>query len=207
MKIERALLSTYDKTGIAKLARGLQELGIELISTEGTADYLEKENITVRRISELTGYPELLNGRVKSLHPNIHAGILASRSNSKHMRELENRNILPIDLIVVNLYPFRKSIERGDSLEDAVENIDIGGPTLIRSAAKNYEHVTVIVKPEDYNEILEELKKNEIEVGLEAKKRLAAKAFAHTARYEEAIKTRFQKEVNADTSKREKNNS
>ena len=146
MKIQRALLSVSDKTGLADFARELAGMNVEIISTGGTAAMLKKEGINVRDISDLTGFPEMLDGRVKTLHPKVHGGLLYLRDNPEHVRQAEEHGILPIDMVVVNLYPFEKTIAKPDvTLEEAIENIDIGGPSMLRSAAKNYRSVTVVV--------------------------------------------------------------
>lgn len=187
MKIERALLSVSDKTGIVEFAKGLAELKIQLISTGGTAKLLKEADLSVTEVKELTGFPEMLGGRVKTLHPAIHGGILARRDDPSHQKELSKHHIAPIDLVVVNLYPFETTIAKESyTLEEALEQIDIGGPALIRSAAKNFEAVGVIVDPEDYPKVLEELKKESC-LSRKTRLRLAEKAFAYTARYDTLI--------------------
>jgi phosphoribosylaminoimidazolecarboxamide formyltransferase/IMP cyclohydrolase len=187
MKVLRALISVSDKGGIVDFARGLQALGIEIISTGGTAKTLREGGVKVVDVSEVTGFPEMMDGRVKTLHPKIHGAILALRGKKEHMEELEKRGIKPIDLVVVNLYPFEETIRASDDLEKAIENIDIGGPSMLRSAAKNYESVGVVVDPKKYGDILRELKENDCTLSLETRKKLAAEAFAHTARYDAMI--------------------
>lgn len=188
MQVKRALLSVSNKEGIIEFARGLNELGIELISTGGTAAKLTEAGLAVIGISELTDFPEMMDGRVKTLHPAVHAGILAVRDNKEHMTELLEQEITPIDLIVCNLYPFAETIAReGVSLEEAIENIDIGGPTMIRSAAKNNNDVVVVVNPENYNKVLKELKNNNGSVSKENRLELAYQAFHHTAEYDHLI--------------------
>ncbi len=185
--IKRALISVSDKTGIVELAKELVKLGIEIISTGGTAKTLEESGIKVIGISEITGYPECLDGRVKTLHPNIHGGLLAVRDNQVHMNKLRELGIETIDLVVVNLYPFRKTIEKeGVEHHEAIENIDIGGPSMLRAAAKNYKYVTVVVNPSDYQKVLEEIndKGNTTEA---TRFELAAKVFSHTASYDTLI--------------------
>ncbi len=151
MKIARALISVSDKTGIAAFARALERRGIDIISTGGTAELLRNENVPVREISNFTDFPEVLDGRVKTLHPRVHGGLLYKRGNPKHEEEARECGFLPIDLVVVNLYPFEETIARPNvTLAQAIEQIDIGGPSMIRSAAKNYESVTVVVDPNDY---------------------------------------------------------
>jgi len=152
----RALISVSNKSGIVDFSRELSKLGIEIISTGGTAAQLKDEGIKVTGISEVTGFPECLDGRVKTLHPSIHGGLLAVRNNKNHMEQIERLSIKPIDMVVVNLYPFKETIlKEGVTLEEAIENIDIGGPTMLRSAAKNYQDVIVIVDPADYGMVLE----------------------------------------------------
>jgi len=188
MAIKRALISVSDKTGIIELAQGLSQLGITILSTGGTAKLLHEAGITVTEVSNFTGFPEMLDGRVKTLHPKIHGGILARRDLPEHMQALEQANIPTIDLVVINLYPFSQTIAKPDSkIEDAIENIDIGGPALIRAAAKNYQHVTVVTNPEDYACLLTEIKSTNSAIGLEHRFKLAQKAFSHTASYDSAI--------------------
>ncbi len=192
----RALISVSDKTGIVDLARNLTDLGIEIISTGGTAKALSETGIKVTEISKVTGFPECLDGRVKTLHPSIHAALLAVRSNKEHMKQLEQLNIEPIDIVVVNLYPFKQTILKdGVQRQEAIENIDIGGPTMLRAAAKNYQDVAVIVNPEDYNKVIEELK-SDGKVSLETKFYLAARVFEHTANYDSLIASYMAKETN-----------
>lgn len=187
-RVKRALLSVSDKKGIIEFAKGLAALGIELISTGGTARKLKEEGLQVIGISEITNFPEMMDGRVKTLHPAVHGGILAVRENTQHMGELAEQGIKTIDLIVCNLYPFAETIAReGVTLEEAIENIDIGGPTMIRSAAKNYRDVAVIVNPEDYSSVLEELRNSDCNISSGIKMELAYKAFHHTAQYDHLI--------------------
>lgn len=182
--IKRALLSVSDKTGIVELARRLHGLGVELLSTGGTMKALQEAGIPVTGVSDVTGFPECLDGRVKTLHPAIHAGLLAMRSNPEHMRQLAELGIQPIDLVVINLYPFRQTIARpGVTFEEAIENIDIGGPTMLRAAAKNWQDVAVVVEPADYDAVLGELEQTG-EVSRETKLRLCYKVFEHTAQYD-----------------------
>ncbi len=181
----RALLSVSDKTGLADFAAALIELGFELISTGGTFKAIEAAGIPVKKVSELTGFPEILGGRVKTLHPKVHGGILAKRSAAQ-LAELSEHDISPIDLVVVNLYPFRQTVAKPEvTLDEALENIDIGGPTMLRAAAKNFPAVTVVVNPADYTLVSKELKQQGPD--LEFRRRLAVKAFAHTAAYDAAI--------------------
>ena len=158
MRIKRALLSVSDKTGIVKLAQFLHDIGVEIISTGGTMKALQDAGIPVTYVSDVTGFPEIMDGRVKTLNPKIHGGILAVRSNPEHVKAMEEHGIKPIDLVVVNLYPFRETIAKpGVTEADAIENIDIGGTTMIRAAATNHERVTVLVSPDDYRKVIEEI--------------------------------------------------
>ncbi len=182
---KRALVSVSDKAGVVEFCKGLVENGFEIISTGGTAKALKEAGLEVIGISDITGFPECLDGRVKTLHPNVHAGLLAMRSNPEHMAQLEMLNINTIDIVCVNLYPFKATLESGADFATCIENIDIGGPTMIRAAAKNYQDVTVIVDPEDYGRVLEELSGDGI--SLETKKYLQYKVFAHTAVYDSLI--------------------
>ena len=190
----RALISVSDKTGIVEFAKELESLGVEIISTGGTHKKLQEAGIKVTGISEVTNFPECLDGRVKTLHPNIHAGILAVRKKPEHMKQLSELNIETIDLVVVNLYPFKQTILKDCvSRAEAIENIDIGGPTMLRSAAKNYQDVAVIVDPKDYETVLNELKENK-EVTLDTKFYLCSKVFSHTAHYDTLISSYMKKE-------------
>jgi len=183
-----ALLSVSDKAGLVAFAQGLQALGVRLLSTGGTARALADAGIPVTEIGAHTAFPEILDGRVKTLHPKVHAGILARRDLASHRAALAEHAIPPIDLVVVNLYPFRETVARpGCSLDEAIENIDIGGPAMARSAAKNYAHVGVVVDPDDYRALLDELRANDKMLSLATRFRLAQKAFAHTAAYDGAI--------------------
>ena len=182
---KRALVSVSDKAGVVEFCKGLVENGFEIISTGGTAKALKEAGLEVIGISDITGFPECLDGRVKTLHPNVHAGLLAIRSNPEHMAQLEMLNINTIDIVCVNLYPFKATLESGADFATCIENIDIGGPTMIRAAAKNYQDVTVIVDPGDYGRVLEELSGDGI--SLETKKYLQYKVFAHTAVYDSLI--------------------
>jgi phosphoribosylaminoimidazolecarboxamide formyltransferase/IMP cyclohydrolase len=186
--IARALLSVSDKTGLVEFARGLADAGVALLSTGGTAKALAAAGLDVTEIDAYTGFPEMLDGRVKTLHPKVHAGILARRDSGEHAATLAAHGIPPIDLVVVNLYPFRETIARaGCTLAEAIENIDIGGPTLVRAAAKNYAGVGVVVDPDDYDALLHELKSNAGSLTAATRFRLAQKAFSHTAAYDGAI--------------------
>ena len=184
---KQALLSVSDKTGVVDFARELAALGYHLLSTGGTAKLIAQAGIPVQEVADYTGFPEMLDGRVKTLNPKIHAGILARRPDPEHMKALADHNIDPIDIIVVNLYPFEATVAKPDcTFEDAIENIDIGGPTMIRAAAKNHESVAVVVDPADYGKVLAELKEKG-EVSAATRLALAKKVFCHTARYDAMI--------------------
>ena len=192
-KIRRALISVSDKTGVAEFAAGLAALGVEIVSTGGTAGLLREKGLKVRDVSELTGFPEMLDGRVKTLHPKVHGGLLAVRSNPRHQEQVKAQGIEYIDLVAVNLYPFEQTAAKpGVKFEELIENIDIGGPSMIRSAAKNSEDVTVIVDAADYASVLGEIQKNDGCVSRQTRARLARKAFATTAAYDGAISTTLQ---------------
>ncbi|WP_432662857.1 bifunctional phosphoribosylaminoimidazolecarboxamide formyltransferase/IMP cyclohydrolase [Wukongibacter baidiensis] len=185
--IKRALISVSDKTGIVEFAKKLKELGVEIISTGGTARKLTENDIEVTKVSDITGFPECLDGRVKTLHPVIHGGILAVRDSEDHMSQLKELNIEPIDLLVINLYPFKQTIAKENvEFDEAIENIDIGGPTMLRSAAKNFKYVTVVTDPLDYTKVISELCENS-EVSYETKYELALKVFEHTSHYDTLI--------------------
>jgi phosphoribosylaminoimidazolecarboxamide formyltransferase/IMP cyclohydrolase len=191
-KIQRVLISVTDKTGVVEFALELSEMGAELVSTGGTARLLREAGIPVKDVAEVTGFPEMLDGRVKTLHPKIAGGILAIRSNFAHRRAIEEHGILPIDMVVVNLYRFQDVAAKADArLEDLIENIDIGGPTMIRAAAKNYQDVAVVVSPADYGAVIEEMRKDGLSI--ETRWRLAKKAFRTTADYDAAIGARLEK--------------
>lgn len=184
---KRAILSVSDKTCIVELAKGLTDAGVEVVSTGGTAKAIREAGIPVTEVSDITGFPECLDGRVKTLHPMIHAGVLAMRDNAEHMAQLKKLNVTPVDFVAINLYPFKQTIRReGVSREEAIENIDIGGPTMLRAAAKNWQDVAVMIDPADYAPVLEEYLRNG-EVSRETKFRLAAKVFEHTAHYDAMI--------------------
>ena len=201
MKITRALISVSDKAGIASFARALERQGVDIISTGGTAELLRKEKIPVREISSFTAFPELLEGRIKTLHPRVHGGLLYKRGNPKHVAEAKEHGFEPIDLVVVNLYPFEETIAKpGVTLAQAIDHIDIGGPSMIRSAAKNYESVTVIVDPADYDVVLAHLRDHEGETTLKLRERLAIKAFIKTSSYDRAIGNFLNKEQSTDAS-------
>ena len=190
--IKQALISVSDKTGVLDFARALSEMGVNILSTGGTAKLLAENGIKVTEVADYTGFPEMLDGRVKTLHPKVHGGILARRDFPEHVAALEAHGIPNIDMVVVNLYPFQQTIARAEcSLEDAIENIDIGGPAMLRSSAKNHKDVTVICDPSDYAQVLRELYANKGEVTFETKFTLAKKVFAHTAQYDGAITNYF----------------
>lgn len=190
--IQRALISVSDKTGIVEFGQKLAQLGVQIISTGGTRRALEKAGVAVTGISEVTDFPEILDGRVKTLHPKVHGGLLAIRDRETHQEQMEANGISPIDLVVVNLYPFQQTIAKPDvTVEEAIENIDIGGPSMVRSAAKNHAFVTVVVDPSDYERVLSELEANG-ETSQALRRELAAKAFGHTAAYDALIAQYFQ---------------
>ena len=196
-RIQRAILSVTDKTGLVEFARRLAAMGVELVSTGGTAKLLRDSSIEVKDISELTGFPEMLDGRVKTLHPKVHGGILHIRGNEKHRRAAEEHGIQPIDMVVVNLYAFEKTAATpGVEFEDIIENIDIGGPAMVRSAAKNFPDVAIVTSPQDYDAIANEMESSGGEISLKTKWGLAQKAFATTAAYDSAIASTLE-EINA----------
>src|SRR6476659_9836693 len=190
-RVTRALLSVSDKTGLVTFATALAGFGVELISTGGTAKALKDAGLAVIDVAELTGSPEMMDGRVKTLHPKVHGGLLAIRGNKEHVAAMEQHQIRPIDLLVVNLYPFESTVEKGASFDDCIENIDIGGPAMIRAAAKNHADVAVVVDPADYKKVLGEMAKHSGMLSLELRQKLAAKAYARTAAYDAAISNWF----------------
>lgn len=189
--VRRALLSVSDKTGLIPFAQRLVSLGIELLSTGGTAKALADAGLPVTEVSSVTNFPEIMDGRVKTLHPMIHGGLLAVLSDAAHMAAMKTHGISPIGLLVVNLYPFEATVARGASWDDTIENIDVGGPAMIRAAAKNHDFVTVVVEPSDYDRVISELASGEGQTTIETRRRLAAKAFARTASYDAAISQWF----------------
>ncbi len=196
-KAQRALISLTDKSGIEDFAGELDKLGIEILSTGGTAKKMRDHGIAVKDVAEFTGFPEMLDGRVKTLHPKVHGGLLARRDNPEHLRQMEQHGIEPIDIVAVNLYAFEKTVaDPACTLDQAIENIDIGGPTMLRSSAKNYRDVTVIVDPADYPQVLAELKEHG-NTTLKTRFRLAVKVFELTGCYDTAI-TGWLKQVNVD---------
>jgi len=187
-KIQRAIISLSDKGGIVDFAKELQSYGVEILSTGGTAKTLRENGLKIKDVSEYTGFPEMLDGRVKTLHPKVHGGLLGIRDNPAHAQKMKEHGIQPIDMVVVNLYPFEATVAKPScTLEEAIENIDIGGPTMLRAAAKNYPYVTVIVDPADYRPVLDEMKKSQGAVGKETNFRLAKKVYKLTAHYDQAI--------------------
>lgn len=195
-KVSRALLSVSDKTGVVEFARALAKIGVELVSTGGTRKSLADAGLNVRDISDLTHFPEMMDGRVKTLHPKVHGGLLAIRENPEHEAAMLAHDIQPIDLLIVNLYPFEETLAKGASFEDCVENIDIGGPAMIRGASKNHQDVAVIVDPGDYQCIIEELNETGGATRLATRRRLAQKAYARTAAYDAAISNWLAEQLN-----------
>ena len=188
VKIKRALISVSDKTGVKELAQKLSERGVEILSTGGTARSLQETGVAVIEVSSYTGFPEMMDGRIKTLHPKIHGALLGRRDNEEHVKQMNEHGIIPIDLVVVNLYPFEETIAKpGCALEEAIENIDIGGPTMLRSSAKNYNDVAVVTDPRDYGKILEEMEKTGGALSLETRFQLAKKVFRLTSHYDKAI--------------------
>ncbi|MFZ1699892.1 MAG: bifunctional phosphoribosylaminoimidazolecarboxamide formyltransferase/IMP cyclohydrolase [Pyrinomonadaceae bacterium] len=198
-KIERALLSVSDKSGLAEFAAALDKHGVEIISTGGTANALRQSGISVKDVADITGFPEMMDGRVKTLHPKMHGAFLALRDNPEHVASMNEYGIEPIDLVVVNLYPFEETIANDSvSLEDAVENIDIGGPAMIRSASKNWRDVAVVTDPRLYEEIIAEMNENDTSLSLETRARLAALAYTRTASYDLAISSYLARQLSND---------
>src|SRR5689334_6320608 len=193
VRVQRALLSVSDKTGVVDFARGLAELGIELVSTGGTAATLREAGLEVRAIEDFTGFPEIMGGRVKTLHPKLYAGLLALRDNAEHMAAAAEHEVEFVDLVCVNLYPFEATARRrGVTEHEVIENIDIGGPTMIRAAAKNFAFAAVVVNPASYDAVLQELKDSGGKLSLGTRESLAAEAFSYTARYDSAISRWFE---------------
>ncbi|WAP70573.1 bifunctional phosphoribosylaminoimidazolecarboxamide formyltransferase/IMP cyclohydrolase [Jiella pelagia] len=202
VRIRRALLSVSDKTGLVEFATGLAALGVELVSTGGTSKALAEAGLAVRDVSDLTGFPEIMDGRVKTLHPGVHGGLLGIRGDAAHRQAMEKHGIAEIDLLVVNLYPFEETRASGASRETIVENIDIGGPAMIRAGAKNHGYVAVVVDPADYGEILATLRANDGESDLSLRRQLAGRAFARTAAYDAAVSGWFAEDLGETTPKR-----
>jgi phosphoribosylaminoimidazolecarboxamide formyltransferase/IMP cyclohydrolase len=197
-RVTRALLSVSDKSGLIEFARALAGHGVELVSTGGTAKAIAGAGLKVRDVSELTGFPEMMDGRVKTLHPKVHGGLLAIRDNAEHAQAMKAHGIAPIDLLVVNLYPFEATVDKRAGFEECIENIDIGGPAMIRAAAKNHDDVAVVVEAQDYQAVLDELAANKGATTLTLRRRLAAKAYARTAAYDAAISNWFASELKTD---------
>ncbi len=194
--IKRVLISLSDKSGAVEFAKALSEFDVEFLSTGGTAAILRDAGLNVKDVSEYTGFPEMLDGRVKTLHPKVHGALLGLRSNPDHVETMKKHGIEPIDMIVVNLYPFKETIAKPDcTFEDAIENIDIGGPTMLRSAAKNFQSVTVVIDPSDYGKVIEEMKASSGEVSYETNLRLAYKVFKTTSSYDKMISDYLEKKV------------
>src|SRR5262245_3699471 len=198
-RITRALISVSDKSGLVDFARAIAAHGIELVSTGGTRKALADAGLHVRDVSDVTGFPERMDGRVKTLHPKVHGGLLAIRDNREHAAAMSTHGIPPIDLLVVNLYPFEETVAKGAGFDDCIENIDIGGPALIRGAAKNHAAVTVVVEPADYDAVLKSMQANAGATTLELRQRLAAKAYARTAAYDAAISNWFAATLDEET--------
>ena len=195
MKIKRALLSVSDKTGIVELGKFLSEKGVEIISTGGTMKALRDAGVPVTYVSDVTGFPEIMDGRVKTLNPKIHGAILAVRSNPEHMQAVAEHNITPIDLVVVNLYPFRETISKpGVTEAEAIENIDIGGPAMVRASAKNFKDVVIVTYPRRYAQLMEMLEKDG-DIDARTRKELAFEAFSHTAEYDTMISEYLNKQL------------
>ena len=194
-RVARALLSVSNKTGLIEFARALAARGVELVSTGGTAKAIAATGLKVKDVADLTGFPEMMDGRVKTLHPTVHGGLLAIRDNVEHASAMKTHGIAPIDLLVVNLYPFEATVEKGAAFEECIENIDIGGPAMIRAAAKNHNDVAVVVDTQDYQAVLDELAANDGATTLALRRRLAAKAYARTAAYDAAISNWFAGEL------------
>ena len=198
--IKRALISVSDKTGIVDFAKELSKFGVEILSTGGTASLMREAGLDVKDVSEHTGYPEMLDGRVKTLHPKVHGGLLGLRDNPAHVAKMAEHDITPIDMVVVNLYPFEATVANPDcTLEDAIENIDIGGPTMLRSAAKNNQSVTVVIDPVDYAVVLDEMKANAGNVCRETNFRLALKVYQRTSAYDAAISNWLGRKIDAES--------
>ena len=195
MKIKRALVSVSDKTGVVEFARKLHAAGVEIVSTGGTMRAIKEAGIPVMYVSDVTGFPEIMDGRVKTLNPYIHGGILAVRDNPEQVASMKEHKITPIDLVVVNLYPFKETIAKPDvTLAEAIENIDIGGPAMIRAAAKNFKFVTVVTNPKRYDEVAEAIIKDGCTSGM-LRMQLAQEAFAHTAEYDDCIQNYLKQQI------------
>ena len=195
--IKRALISVYDKTGLEDLARALGEAGVEIVSTGSTAKRIADAGVAVTEVAELTGFPEVLDGRVKTLHPRVHSGILADLRKDSHVAQLEELGIEPFQLVVVNLYPFEETVASGANYDECVEQIDIGGPSMVRAAAKNHPSVAVVTSPQQYGDVVEAV--NNGGFTLEQRKHLALDAFSHTARYDTAVSAWLASQLGADS--------
>ena len=193
--IKRALISLSDKSGIIPFAKKLNDSGVSILSTGGTAKLLRDNGIDATEVSDYTGFPEMMDGRVKTLHPKIHGALLGLRDNPEHIEAMQKHGIIPIDMVVINLYPFQQTISRGCTLDEAIENIDIGGPAMLRSAAKNYKYVTVIIDPKDYDSVLSEMELNDGCVSEETNFRLAIKVFELTSQYDSMIATYLKEQI------------
>jgi len=198
MKVKRALISVSDKTGVVELGKALAALGIEIISTGGTMRTLKEAGVPVIAVQDVTGFPEMMDGRVKTLNPKIHGAILAVRDNPEHVKAMKDHDITPIDLVVVNLYPFQQTIAKPDVTEaEAIENIDIGGPAMVRASAKNFHDVVIITNPDRYEDLIHMLKEKG-DIDLKTRKMLAQEAFAHTAEYDTAIAAYLKKQLESE---------
>src|ERR1700728_3166980 len=198
LRVTRALLSVSDKAGLIEFARALAAHGVDLVSTGGTARAIAAAGLNVTDVSQLTGFPEMMDGRVKTLHPKVHGGLLAIRDNAEHAQSMKDHGIAPIDLLVVNLYPFEATVDKGADFEECIENIDIGGPAMTRAAAKNHDDVAVVAEAGDYQAVLDELATNQGATTLTLRRRLAAKAYARTAAYDAAISNWFAAELKTE---------
>lgn len=195
VKVTRALLSVFDKTGLLDLAKALDKHGVEILSTGGTAAQIRAAGIKVVDAGEHTKFPEILNGRVKTLHPLIHGGLLYVRGNATHEEECKAHGIKPIDMVVCNLYPFEHTVDKGSDFETCIENIDIGGPSMVRSAAKNHQSVAIVTGPEQYAELIKQMDDNQGQLDYALRRKLASAAFTLTAKYDTSISTWFQKQL------------
>ena len=196
-EIKRVLISVSDKSGVVDFAEKLSEYGVEFLSTGGTAKILREAGLDVKDVSDYTGFPEMLDGRVKTLHPKIHGGLLGVRSNPDHVKTMNDHGIKNIDMVVINLYPFKKTISNPDcKFEDAIENIDIGGPAMLRSAAKNFESVSVIIDPSDYEKVLNDMENRNGEVSKETNLQLAIKVYQATSQYDSMITGYLKEQAN-----------
>jgi phosphoribosylaminoimidazolecarboxamide formyltransferase / IMP cyclohydrolase len=195
-KISRILISVSDKTGVVAFAKALSEYGVTFLSTGGTARILREAGLDVTDVSDYTGFPEMMDGRVKTLHPKVHGALLGLRENAEHVAKMKEHSIEPIDMVVVNLYPFKQAISKpGCTLQEAIENIDIGGPSMLRSAAKNFSHVTVVIDPDDYEHILKDMENNNGEVSYKTNFSLAVKVYKTTSEYDAMIAAYLSEQV------------